>query len=257
MLKLISIDFKSDFGFFRKPEANNTINLSYNLLHKPALLGILGAIIGLAGYKEIKKMPEYYEVLNNIKVGIAPLEHENGNFQKTVIKFANTIGYANGGSNYLPEEATLIKPSYKVYLLLDLINEHQNKLFEYLRDGKAEYLPYFGKNEFAAWWEKDSFKIYEDFEENPIVTSSISLKTLFSKTSIIKEHKEDPIPDIFSMDTQEIPFLYFERLPQDFDTNLFQYQMGDYVYSTFNVKNSMNLEGLFFLKNEGYYVQLL
>ncbi|MDD3772535.1 MAG: CRISPR-associated protein Cas5, partial [Weeksellaceae bacterium] len=52
MEKLISIDLKADFGFFRKPDTNNTINLSYNIIHKPAILGILGAIIGLEGYTE-------------------------------------------------------------------------------------------------------------------------------------------------------------------------------------------------------------
>lgn len=257
MQQLISVEFKADFGFFRKPDANNTINLSYNILHKPALLGILGAIIGLEGYQEKGQMPAYYNALSTIKVGIEPLGHEKGAFQKTVIKYTNTVGYANNGSNYLTEEATLIKPAYRVYLLLDTDDANQHKLYEYLRDGKAEYLPYFGKNEFSAWWDTTTFKEYINFEANSKPTASIELKTIFTKSDIIKKHKEEPIPDIFSMDKEIIPFLYFERLPKGFDTNLFQYEMSDCVFSSYNIKNSMSLDNLFFLKNENYYVQLV
>ena len=133
MKKIVSIDLKSDFGFFRKPDVNNTINLSYNMLHKPALLGIFGAIVGLDGYKEKGKLPQYYQVFKDLKIGIEPLEHEKGNFQKTAIKYSNTVGYANNGSTYLTEEATLIKPSYRVYVLLDFENQYEKLLHEYLK----------------------------------------------------------------------------------------------------------------------------
>ena len=49
--KLISFDLKAEFGFFKKPDIND-IYLTYNMLHKPALLGILGAVIGLQGYQK-------------------------------------------------------------------------------------------------------------------------------------------------------------------------------------------------------------
>ena len=44
--RLISFDIQADFGFFKKPDYNDGVLLTYNMLHKPALLGILGAIIG-------------------------------------------------------------------------------------------------------------------------------------------------------------------------------------------------------------------
>ena len=46
-MKLISFDLCADMGFLKKPDINEKIYLTYNMLHKPALLGILGAIIGL------------------------------------------------------------------------------------------------------------------------------------------------------------------------------------------------------------------
>ena len=50
-MKLISIELKSDFGFFKKPDINDSIYLTYNMIHKPALLGLFGAIYGLLTLK--------------------------------------------------------------------------------------------------------------------------------------------------------------------------------------------------------------
>jgi len=272
MLKLISVDLEGDFGFFRKPDANNTINLSYNMLHKPALLGILGAIVGLEGYsqaytknletpvkkaeKRSPKFPEYYEIFKELKVGIEPLNHEKGNYQKTVIKYSNTVGYANNGSNYLTEEATLIRPSYKVYLLLDITIEQHNKLYQYLRDGKTEYIPYFGKNEFPIWWERESFTEY-DYEGVDKNDSSFRVSTLFT----IKEDKP-PAIDFQQEESARkrdpglgIPFIYFERLPNSFDEALVQYQLDKFIYSNYLFKNEMELSNLFRI-SQAQYVQL-
>lgn len=254
MEKLVSIDLKSDFGFFRKPDTNNTVNLSYNMLHKPALLGIFGAIVGLEGYIEKGKLPKYYEVFKNVKVGIEPLGHEKGNFPKTVIKYSNTIGYANNGSTYLTEEATLIKPGYRVYVLLNLEDENQKLLYNFLKEGKAEYLPYFGKNEFAVWWE--SFQEYNyQFVDKP--DSDFKIRTLFLKQDIVKKQKAEPVFSLMSFTEQETPFMYFERLPNKFDETLFQYELCDSVFTTFGLRQSANIDNLYHLTGSEDYVQLL
>ncbi|MCC5943858.1 MAG: CRISPR-associated protein Cas5 [Bernardetiaceae bacterium] len=260
MNKLISIDLKGDFGFFRKPDMNDGINLSYNLLHKPALLGIMGAIIGLEGYKEKGKMPEYYKKLADIKIGVEPLNHEQGNFQKTVIKYSNTIGYANKGATYLTEEATLIKPSYRVYLLLDTnIAEHQ-KLYEYLKTGRAEYIPYFGKNEFAAWWEIDNGGFQEyDFEQRK-ANESFEIKTIFTKENTVVQKSREKLSEGFDLMGgvfENDAYLYFERIPKGFNTELYQYELGSFAYSTFKIKKDTTIENLYFIKNKNYYVQLI
>jgi CRISPR-associated protein Cas5h len=74
MEKLVSINIKSDFGFLKKPDTNDPIYLTFNMLHKPSLLGILGAIIGEKGFQKHGEMPEYYRKLKGLKVSIAPLE---------------------------------------------------------------------------------------------------------------------------------------------------------------------------------------
>ena len=155
MKKLISFTIKAEKGFLKKPDINDGIYLTYNMLHKPAILGILGAIIGLDGYQKNGALPEYYKELKNIPVGIKPVGDEKGNFQKTKITYNNTTGLASNeeGGNLIITEQTLIKPSYKIYLLLDLENENENKLYHNIKEQKAEYLPYLGKNDYSLWWE--------------------------------------------------------------------------------------------------------
>jgi CRISPR-associated protein Cas5h len=253
MQKLISVDLKADFGFFRKPDANAGINLSYNMMHKPALLGFLGAVIGEAGYQELGKVPAYAIALQDVKIGVEPLQHEKGNFAKTVVKYSNTIGYANKGTNYLTEEAMLIAPSYRCYLLLELENATHQKLYEYLQAGKAEYLPYFGKNEFYAWWDTETFREYA-FEANADKQESFRIKTIFRKESPIKNQKEEAFLDFFNFD-DEPTYLYFERLPTGFNS-LNQYALGDFAFTTFRIKPDSNIQDLFFLPTQNYYVQL-
>lgn len=186
MQKLVSFDIESDFGFLKKPDTNEPIYITYNMLHKPALLGILGAIIGLSGFKIVletgrrKKrayIPEYYEKLKDLKVGIQPLNAENGNFMKTVIRYNNSVGYANkDGGTLIIDEQTLIKPNYRCYLLLNLEQVLHEKLYQNLKKSEAEFLPYLGKNDFTIWWNyfNDEYPVNQfDFSQNFKVSSLI------------------------------------------------------------------------------------
>ncbi len=255
--KLISIDIQADFGFFRKPDANNTIHLSYNIIHKPAILGILGAIIGLRGYEKKGEFPEYYKILGDLKVGIEPLKSDNGSYSKTDIKYSNTAGYANAKTNYLTDELTLIKPNYRIYLLLNMTEDYSIKLYDYLKNAHSEYIPYFGKNEHYAWWSKESFTEYEYLEGLQNNDGSVSIKTIFEKDVTLKENVEDDGFDLLNITDSIEAFMYFERLPKGFDEELFQYELSDFVYTTFKIKNAKELQNLYYLTVMDSYVQLL
>jgi len=51
-------------------DRNDGLQLSYNMLHKPGLLGVLGAIVGLEGYKQKGELPMYYQQLKHLLVSI-------------------------------------------------------------------------------------------------------------------------------------------------------------------------------------------
>lgn len=259
MEKLISIDLKADFGFLRKPDTNDGISMSYNMLHKPGLLGIFGAILGLEGYQKRGELPEYYQKLKDLKVGIAPLDHQNGNFPKTTIVYTNTVGYANKDGNFVAYENTLIKPSYRVYVAM----EADDPLIGYLKRGYAEYIPYLGKNEFPVWWEN-----IREYELKPFgFDKDFVVKTLFTKKKPIKNEEgnsdeEGSVLDYFKNLTNS--FFYFERLPigfMEFKTKRgieYQYLLDAFTYTNtvFGTEKTLAADNLFDI-GSGQVIQLL
>lgn len=260
MKKLISFTAKAEKGFLKKPDINDGIYLTYNMLHKPAILGILGAIIGLEGYQKNGELPEYYNELKDIPVGVKPIGDEKGNFQKTKITYNNTTGFASNesGGNLIITEQTLIKPAYKIYLLLDLEKENEQKLYQNIKEQKAEYLPYLGKNDYSLWWEKELVEEYE-WEEASEIHSFFNVSSVFIKNTAIKDSLEDKTESFdfldFSTLTEEPQFVSFERLPVNFNKVLFQYNYENFAYTTFRLKPKTKIHNLYIIDKERY-VQL-
>lgn len=254
---LISFDLRADFGVFKKPDVNDGLQMTFNMLHKPALLGILGAIAGLEGYRQKGVFPEYYQKLRSLRVGIEPLDHEKGNFTKTVIKYTNTVGYANADGNLLVMEQTLRSPAYRCYLLADLNDPVQEQLCENIWSGEAEYLPYFGKNECSVWWEVEDVKTYESSDDRP--SASLPVATVFRKKGVrVGDLIDDGFNafDYFDFTLTPQSFMYFERLPIDFDERLLQYRLEEFAYLSFPMKPSSLLENMIYLPNDQKYVAL-
>lgn len=226
---IISFDLRANMGIFKKPDTNGTLCMTYNMLHKPALLGILGAIYGLPGYKEEGELPEYYEKLNHLPIGVQPLGDDNGYFQKTVVSFNNSTGFASKekGGNLIIREQVLIHPAYRCYLMLSLDNSLEKEIYNDIIHGKTTYMPYMGKNEYYAWW--DNVKVYKDskpfdFKRNFRVTN------LFRKKEAVSQHVAKKKLN-FATKKSEKTFFYFEKLPVDFDEEMHQYVYGDFVYT--------------------------
>ena len=272
MSKVVSFDLKADFGFLKKPFSNEKLELylTFNFLHKPALLGILGAILGLKGYTRFGELPDYYRKLKNLKVGIEPIKqddetgiifHEKGIFNKTTTKYNNTVGYANkqGGTLNINEQ-TIIKPAFRCYLKLDsdVENSLLEKLYEYIMYCRAEYLPYFGKNDYGAWWMPESVIEYKyiGIEKSP---ESIEICTIFNlEDTILQSEKGESFFDIFNLNN---PFVCFERLPVGFEKvgNSYQYKIMKFAYSNFAIKRDTKIPNIYQLKDESEnlrYVQL-
>jgi CRISPR-associated protein Cas5h len=167
---------------------------TYNNIHKPALLGLFGAIIGLGGhiqlYNENRKLkedkqplnagyPEFYEKLHHLKVSIAPLA-PNGYFSKKIQVFNNSVGYASQemGGNLIVREQWLENPSWQIMILEDE-SEECAKLRDYLLGGKSVFVPYLGKNDHPA--KIDKVEVLE--LENPI--QNIKISSLIDEESLV------------------------------------------------------------------------
>lgn len=253
--KLISFDLKAEKGFFKKPDINDGIYLTYNMLHKPALLGILGAIAGLQGYQKNGVFPEYYQKLKHLKISIAPLESDKGNFTKDIVAYNNGTGFASteAGGNLIIKEQILIKPSYRCYLLLNLDDETEKALYERITKYEAEFLPYMGKNDFSAWWENVRENDFTSFSVN----GNYKIASVFAKTEAASNHIVR-LMSMFSREAKEPVFVYFERLPIGFDVQLMQYNYADFVYSnaTFSKDMDMGAAGEFYTLNNSEVIQM-
>lgn len=173
-MRAISFELSGKTACFRKPDVNQYAYFTYNNIHKPALLGLFGAILGYGGYtqlynknkqieeanKTIKKKadkkpldsgyPEFYEKLQHLKVAITPIA-SHGYFSKKVQVFNNSVGYASKeeGGNLIVREQWLENPKWQIMVLDDGTEEYK-RLKEYLLGGKSVFVPYLGKNDHPA-----------------------------------------------------------------------------------------------------------
>jgi CRISPR-associated protein Cas5h len=206
----------------------------------------------LKGYSRKGEFPEYYRAFKELPVSIEPLEkfHDKGNFSKTIIKYTNTVGYANADGNLIVTEQTLVRPGYRCYILLDDSIQHQENLRQRLLAGESVYLPYLGKNEFSAWWESETVTEY-DYE--PFAPSSdFVISSLFIRQHPLIKQRVNPV---FSFSVQAMTnaasFMYFERLPISFNETLLQYELAEFAFADWTLKKDAVFEDLFILKYAG------
>lgn len=253
--KLISFDLKAEFGFLKKPDINDGVCLTYNMLHKPVLLGLLGAIAGMKGYEKNGELPVYYNKLKRLKVGIMPLESDKGNFTKEIVSYNNGTGFASNeaGGNLIITEQILVKPSYRCFLLLNLENPDEKELYSSILSYQAEFIPYLGKNDFSAWW--TDAKEYEDIAPFDF-SRNYKVNSIFAKTEAVSGFVAKSMGRGAGLG--EPAFLYFEKLPTGFDEELYQYIYKDFVYSNASFTNDMNMSdtGDFYKLDEDTIIQL-
>ena len=241
--KIISFDISSDFGMFKKPDVND-VYFTYNIIPKPTLLGVIGAIVGLGGYSQMTEnddYPEFYKMLQNLPIGIVPYGNK-GVFQKRIIKYNNTVGYANTDGVLNIIEQTLITPKYRIYIGLDLSNETHKKLDTYLsaKPVEYEYIPYMGKNEFKL--DIDEVKHFENVK--PFAPNNeFAIHSLFPNISNEALKRNEALRDPFDASMSETYFYYFERLPIGLD------ELNQYKYENFAYTNAKLAHNTVFIKN--------
>lgn len=259
MQKLISIDLFADFGMLKKPDTNEPVYLTFNMLHKPALLGILGAITGESGFREKGKLPDYYIKLKDIQLGIQPLKHERGNYAKTIITYNNTTGMASKeqGGNLMITEQTLIAPAYRCYFMIEMESSLHQKIDNYLSGYQAEYLPYLGKNEFSVWWE--NYREYTNFKEFE-AEESFKISSIYIKETPLSEGKDiQPYLPYFDNNPDGNSFSYFERLPIGYieiAKGIFQYDYKSFAYTDWSLKTEYKSPNVLIKINDNEIIQV-
>lgn len=196
-MKFLTFHLSGATAFFKRPDVNSVCYFTYGNIHRAALLGLFGAVLGLPGYgwtrgkKEIV-YPAYYEKLKNLQLGIAP---GHGICRKKIQTFNNSVGYASfeQGGNLIVKEQWLEHPSWDIYVVVD--NEMSEKLASFLLQGKCVYIPYLGKNEHPA--DISDVRVVEGEKIHPVA----SIDSLFEKEKAVLAERDGSL------------FYYEENLP--------------------------------------------
>ena len=208
-------------AMFKKPDVNSVHYYTYGHIHKPALLGLLGAILGYSGYAGMcctDVYPEYYQNLKDIHVSIRP-NADKGYFSKKIICFNNSVGYASRetGCNLIVKEQWIEDPSWDIFVMLDC--DEAEKIAVHVMEKKCVYVPYLGKNDHFA--DIGHVGIGKGFLCHDVMT----LDCLFPKDSAVID------TDAALFCGTEHSFKYEESLPIGLDPDINQYVLSKFVYT--------------------------
>jgi CRISPR-associated protein Cas5h len=245
-MDVLGFTIEGRFGFFKKPDVNAYLYFSYGNIHKVALLGIFGAILGYRGYNQMsfskkykkdfkhlinydsKQYPEFYEKLKHLKVGIRPKEVS---FNKKVQVYNNSVGYASKelGGNLIVREQWLENPSWDIYVAVE--NEEARKLVKALEDRNFAFIPYLGKNDHLA--DIKNIEVFSDIRE---VKEVSIIHSLFIKDDfdIVVKQDSDDLTDLLQ---EDIPtFKYEEKLPTALEEKTNKYELSNLIYTNANLR---------------------
>lgn len=165
-----------------------------------------------------------------------------------MIKYTNTVGYANADGNLIVTEQSLVTPSYRIYLYTDPEDPQYAELLYRIQAGEAHYLPYLGKNECSAWWDAGSVRQYACMPFQP--TEDFRIDSIFIKDYPVRSQRATPFlsPSARTIVNQS-SFIYFERLPIGFQANakrdFVQYELAEFAFSDWYFKRDSTIPDLY------------
>ncbi|AOY76429.1 type I-B CRISPR-associated protein Cas5b [Clostridium formicaceticum] len=241
-MRALKFTLSGKTAFFKKPDVNTYYYFTYGNIHKVALLGILGAILGYKGYNQQKHeeksvYPEFYEKLKAIKIGVVP-RNNKGYIQKKIQSFNNSVGYASReqGGNLIVKEQWLEEPKWDIYILIE--EEVENELADRIMKRRFQYIPYLGKNDHIA--NITDVQIIDNIE---LITNTNKIDSLFLKDFFELQPFED---DPFDTDTVYVPiYKYEEMLPVMLEETTNKYEVQSFIYTNsplVPIKNSLVYE---------------
>ena len=217
-MKVLRFTLSGKQAFFKKPEVNKYYYFTYGHIHRVALLGLLGTVMGYSGYAHIvqkKKMeapeyPEFYEQLKELKMAVIPC-CEKGSFPQKIIAFNNSVGYASmeKGGNLIVRQQWLENPKWYVYIMLD--SEVAEAVADSIIGRKCVYMPYLGSNDHPA-----------DITEASMIDAT-EVETPKKIDSFFV--RGDAVVDLDDFE-QDNPYKYEEALPVRLDLafNMYEYE---------------------------------
>lgn len=237
MKKVLKFNLTGEFAFFKKPDVNVDINFTYGQIHKVAILGILGACLGLKGYAQQEKenLPEFYKKLKEYKVAIVP-KNENSYIEKFIHIYNNSTGHASheSGGNLIIKEQWLRNPKWTIYVELkndEISCEIERRFIEL----DFDFIPYIGKNDFLA-------EI-----ENICIINLEKRDCIYNIDSLFKSKDFELI---VNKDSSESEYIYTENLPIGITEDTNHYIFENIICTNLNVNLINENVNLYFDSSE-------
>lgn len=246
-MDVVKFTLKGDTAFFKKPDVNTYLYFTYGTIHKVALLGMFGAILGYSGYNQMsfsndyknefgedlqrcdkyknRSYPEFYLRLKDLKISIV---RNSINISKKVQTFNNSVGYASkeAGGNLIVKEQWLEKPSWDIYFVID--SEESRTLAKALKESRFVYVPYLGKNDHLA--DICDVQVIENIKE---LAETDKVDSLFIK----QDFELDDSDDFYdSFEEKEPEYKYEEKLPFALEETNNKYEFITFVSTNSKIK---------------------
>ena len=233
-MKALKFNLSGNTAFFKKPDVNTYLYFTYGNIHKIAILGLIGAAIGLEGYNAQGKreFPQFYSELNSLNISIVP-RNEKGYISKKIQVFNNCVGYASkeDGGNLIIREQWLEKPVWDIYILID-DNKNMKLIKNSFFNNCFTYIPYLGKNDH-----------YANITNVQLVDINKTNKVQNINSLFIKEYFEfkNEKKDTYSLDSyNEDIWKYEERLPVTLERQENQYETASFIFTNMKLKLKKN-----------------
>ncbi len=190
-----------NFAHFNQPISNNFRN-TYTIIPKTQLLGLIGSILGLSGYKNNRTEPEFYRELFDTLVYISP---NLGSYPRFILNYNSLNSFLNNrkdfsGTNVIVKEQILVGPDYEIGIILHEKNELHERLVEMVRENRSIFPIYLGKNEFPA--SIDSLGVSP---AKPNKDEEVIIRSIFPFEYLDKEKTRD------GMRLEQLPIRFDER----------------------------------------------
>lgn len=195
-MEALKFVLKGKTAFFKNPEVNTYQYFTYGNIHKPALLGVFGAILGYKGFEsQYETFPEYYEKLKYVQISVVP-HSKNGHLSRKIQYFNNSVGYASNeqGGNLIVKEQWLENPEWTIYVQIQ--DDETQKLAQMILNKQCVYTPYLGKNDHLATIENAQLVDLEEQKQSHVQIHSLSKASVISfdwYTSLFKYEEYLPI----------------------------------------------------------------
>lgn len=265
---LIKFNIQGQFAFF-KNHINRRENFSYPTIHKPAILGMLGAILGLNGFSSLNELGyiEYIRTLSD-KVSVSILKKEQTNYVENIINDSTCLKITTSESNVIQQrEHFLSNPNFDVYLKID-DNDLFKKIHYALVNKEYVYYPNLGKSYLPATITNiECVDIIHTIDEDSLdmilskhnlwdnYKETIFMNSLFPTSHCIVDSTTERIEEDYISVNKTIG--EFMRLPTKSNELTGKYiENEEFTYSNFVDKNMLFVNNSYILTQQGvlYFV---